>query len=102
MENEKQERPSALEAVRVLAAAFREGMRQGPTFQEVQAQQAAKKAARAVGRADRRAAKLAAMDEKLAAKYGVSVEQIRLGRAIEATRKGRIGFGAGIGIGDGE
>jgi hypothetical protein len=53
--------------------------------------------AQAEAKAAKRAAKLAAKHERLAAKHGLTVEEIRAGRAVEATRKRRC-FGVGIGI----
>jgi FKBP-type peptidyl-prolyl cis-trans isomerase (trigger factor) len=60
--------------------------------------QAAKQREAAAKKQARQAVKLAAKDEKLARKHGLTVEEIRLGRAVEATRKRRGGFGIGIGI----
>lgn len=76
---------------RVLAAALRlDGLeRRRAALRQRQVEAKEQQAAKRQAKANRR-------DEKLAAKHGLTVQKIRAGRAVEATRKRRGGFGIGI------
>ena len=80
------------EAERLLAAALRiDGLeRRRAALRQRQVEAKEQQAAKRQAKLDRR-------DEKLAAKHGLTVEEIRAGRAVEATRKRRR-LWVGIGI----